>query len=217
MRQNVDCPQSTGHLPRKVEGMMSGGTVFVVDARRVLDCVSGIRASLCDVRIRNPVPGELPRPRACLLLDVRMPDMDGLEVQRHMKERGIRISTIMLSGQADVALAVEAMKAGAIDFVEKPFDWKRLLKMVSDQIEHDTTSRSVDFQRSAIAALHETLTPRERQVAEQMVAGQPTKAIAAALGTAFNTVNNQRKSILRKMQADSVVDLTRMLMTLNAD
>jgi two-component system response regulator FixJ len=154
---------------------------------------------------------------ACLLLDVRMPDIDGMDVQRLMKERGIRVPIIMVPGHADVLLAVEAMKAGAIEFIEKPFDWKQLRKMVCDQIEQGAVNRSAESQRSAIAALHDTLTPREREVAEQMVAGMPTKAIAIKLGTAFNTVNNQRKAILRKMQADSVVDLTRMLMTMNED
>ena len=203
--------------------MTSGGTVFVVDDEEVMRDVLLTIFRESEVRCVTFASGaeflesyQDPGP-SCLLLDVRMPDMGGLEVQQCMKERGIRIPTIMVSGQADVALAVEAMKAGAIDFVEKPFDWKQLLKMVSDQIEQDVGNRSTASQRSTIAALHETLTPRERQVAEQMVAGKPTKAIAADLGTAFNTVNNQRKSILRKMQADSVVDLTRMLMTLYAD
>ncbi len=185
--------------------MISDGTVFVVDDEAVMRDAFSAFFGTSEIRCVTFSTGwefletyDDVGP-TCLLLDVRMPDIDGMDVQRLMKERGIRVPIIMVSGHADVPLAVEAMKAGAIEFIEKPFDWKQLRKMVCDQIEQDAVNRSAESQRSAIAALHDTLTPREREVAEQMVAGMPTKAIAIKLGTAFNTVNNQRKAILREM------------------
>jgi two-component system response regulator FixJ len=148
----------------------------------------------------------------CLILDVRMPEIDGLELQRQLAARGSRMPIIMLTGHGDVPMAVEALRAGALDFIPKPFDSKVLLTRIHEAIELDARTRQKHLDRAAIAARLAKLTPRETEVLDRIVDGLPSKAIAAALGSRFNTVQNQRASILKKMQAESVADLVRMVM-----
>jgi two-component system response regulator FixJ len=152
----------------------------------------------------------------CLVLDVRMPEVDGLELQRQLAARGSRMPIIMLTGHGDVPMAVQALRAGALDFIPKPFDSKALLKSIREAIELDARTRQKHLDRQAIEARLARLTPREVEVLNHIVDGLPSKAIAAELGSSFNTVQNQRASILRKMQAESVADLVRMVMIARA-
>jgi len=152
----------------------------------------------------------------CLVLDVRMPEIDGLELQRQLAARGSRMPIIMLTGHGDVPMAVEALRAGALDFIPKPFDSKTLLARIREAIELDARTRQKRLDRAAIEARLEKLSPREREVLNCIVDGLPSKSIAAALGSSFNTVQNQRASILKKMQAESVADLVRMVMIARA-
>jgi FixJ family two-component response regulator len=153
----------------------------------------------------------------CLILDVRMPEVDGLELQRRLAERGSRLPVIMISGHGDIPMAVEAVRAGAIDFIPKPFDSRALLARVREAIELDTRIRQQQHDRSDLETRFARLTPREIEVLRRLVDGLSTKAIAAALGSSFNTVQNQRASILKKMQAESTADLVRMVMIVRPD
>lgn len=152
----------------------------------------------------------------CLILDVRMPDIDGLELQRRLAARGCLLPIIILTGHGDVPMAVEALHAGALDFIQKPFESKVLLKRVQEALEHDSRVRTRTSGRAEIEARLSRLTPRENEVLDRIVEGLPTKSIAATIGSSFNTVQNQRASILRKMEAESTADLVRMVMIARA-
>jgi two-component system, LuxR family, response regulator FixJ len=152
----------------------------------------------------------------CLVLDVRMPEVDGLELQRQLAARGSRLPIIILTGHGDVPMAVEALRAGAVDFIQKPFESKRLLESIEEAIALDARTRSQRTDLAEIESRLAQLTPREHEVLDRIVDGLPTKAIAATLGSSFNTVQNQRASILKKMHAESVADLVRMVMIVRA-
>ena len=154
---------------------------------------------------------ELPRAQAgCVVTDIRMPDMSGLDLQRHLRETKSGFPVIVITGHGDVPLAVEAMKAGAVDFIEKPFEDEVLLSAIRVAL-----SRNVrDSERLArVAAIRERLSllsGRERDVLGGLVAGKPNKIIAHDLGISARTVEVYRANVMTKMQADSLSDLVRM-------
>jgi two-component system response regulator FixJ len=148
----------------------------------------------------------------CLILDVRMPGMDGLQLQRILAERAPHLPVIMLTAHGDLPMAVDSMRSGAWHFVEKPYDKDRLLGIVGEALESDREFRREQAERLEIEQRLTILTDREREVADQLADGKSTKLVAIALGTSPNTIAHQRAKILEKMQAESVVDLTRMLM-----
>ena len=155
------------------------------------------------------VPQDRP---GCLVLDVRMPEIDGLELQKQLAAHGSRLPIIMLTGHGDIPMAVQALRAGALDFIPKPFESKALLARVHEAIELDARTRQQHLDRADINARLSKLTPREAEVLTYVTEGMSTKAIAATLGSQFNTVQNQRASVLKKMQAESTADLIRMVM-----
>lgn len=148
----------------------------------------------------------------CLILDVRMPGMDGLQLQRLLAERAPHLPVILLTAHGDLPMAVDTMRSGAWHFVEKPYDKDRLLGIIAEALESDREFRRVHAERLEIEQRLATLTEREREVAEQLADGKSTKLVALALGTSPNTIAHQRAKILAKMHAESVVDLTRMLL-----
>ena len=154
---------------------------------------------------------ELPQSQmGCVVTDIRMPDMSGLDLQRHLRETKSGFPVIVITGHGDVPLAVEAMKAGAVDFIEKPFEDEVLLSAIRVAL-----SRNVrDSERSArVAAIRERLkllSGRERDVLGGLVAGKPNKIIAHDLGISARTVEVYRANVMTKMQADSLSDLVRM-------
>ena len=148
----------------------------------------------------------------CLILDVRMPGMDGLQLQRLLADRAPHLPVIMLTAHGDLPMAVDSMRSGAWHFVEKPYDKDRLLGIVGEALESDLEFRRENAERLEIEQRLGTLTEREREVADQLADGKSTKLVATALGTSPNTIAHQRAKILAKMQAESVADLTRMLM-----
>ena len=146
-----------------------------------------------------------------------MPEVDGLELQRQLASRGSRMPIIMLTGHGDVSMAVAALRAGAIDFIPKPFDSKALVTRIHEALELNARTRQKHIARAAIEDRLAKLTPRESEVLDRIVDGFSSKSIATALGSSFNTVQNQRASILKKLKAESVADLVRMVMIARAE
>lgn len=151
--------------------------------------------------------------RGCVLLDVRMPGVDGLEVQRHLSEAGIALPVIMLTGHGDISLAVRAIKAGAIEFLEKPFERAALLSAIDEALGHaDRGERGQLAAADAVVRLA-ALTPRERDVLDLIVAGRPNKLIAFELGIATRTVEVHRAHLMEKLHARSLSEVLRIAFT----
>lgn len=153
-----------------------------------------------------------PEKLGCLLLDVRMPGMDGLALQQVLIERSVQIPLIFLTGQADVAMAVAAMRDGALDFVEKPFENDDLLRRVRRALALGEEMRRVEYERARIRVCRERLTPREVEVMELMVSGKLSKQIADVLDVSPRTVEAHRARVMEKMEASSLADLVRMVL-----
>jgi two-component system response regulator FixJ len=147
----------------------------------------------------------------CVVTDVRMPGVDGLELQRRLKARGLGLPLIVMTGHGDVALAVEAMKAGAVDFLEKPFEDEALLSAIRVALDRHAGHLRRNEELAAIKAKLDTLTARERDVLDGLVAGQPNKTIAFNLKISARTVEVHRASLTSKMGASSLSDLVRMV------
>ena len=148
-----------------------------------------------------------PGPPGCLLLDIRMPGMSGLALQQVLKSRSFNLPIIILTGHGNVQMAVEAMKAGAFDFIEKPFQNQRLLDRIHDAID-ESICRNVDNEKRVEAMkLLELLTPREHQVLNMVVAGETNKAIAYRLDISEKTVEVHRAKVMEKLGAGSLADL----------
>jgi two-component system response regulator FixJ len=145
----------------------------------------------------------------CLIADIRMPGMDGLQLQEELNRRRIQVPVVVVTGHGDVPLAVRAMKAGAIDFLEKPFDEELLLAAVRRARAAAEQSRSEAEPGDQAARLIERLTPRERDVLKHLVAGHPNKIIAYELSISPRTVEIHRAHVMDKMQARSLSDLIR--------
>ena len=154
---------------------------------------------------------------ACLVADIRMAGMDGLSLQQEILKRKIVLPVIFVTGHGDVPLAVRAMKAGAVDFVEKPFDDELLLRGIEKAVA--LKSRASDEATIAKAAREKIaeLTPREREVLEHLVAGRPNKIIAYELGISPRTVEIHRAHLMNKMEARSLSDLVRMALSAGAN
>lgn len=146
----------------------------------------------------------------CLITDLRMPDMNGVELLRALRATGSTLPSIVISGHGDVPMAVEAMKAGALDFIEKPFEEEVLLKAIEKAAEALNARKNAADAVPAIRAHLETLTERERQVLTGVVAGLPNKTIAYDLQISPRTVEIHRANVMGKMQARSLPELVRM-------
>jgi two-component system, LuxR family, response regulator FixJ len=153
----------------------------------------------------------------CLVLDVRMPGMSGLNLQETLVARNITLPVIIITGYAEVPTAVRALKTGAIDFIEKPFNDDVLLDRVRHAIEVDRQERSARDQRAQAEKRFAQLTPREREVMQLVVVGKANKVIAGELGLSPKTVEVHRASVMSKMDADSVAELVRLAMLLSLD
>jgi two-component system response regulator FixJ len=158
-----------------------------------------------------------PRRGGCLLLDVRMPQMNGLELQQQLNLRGWRIPVIFISGHGTVPLAIAAMKAGAFDFIEKPLREDALLESIERALHWSDRVYEERLERATLEARAALLTPRERQVFELVAAGEPNKVIASHLCISFRTVELHRAHIIEKLQARSLSDLIRMGIIMNSN
>ncbi|MHC4741911.1 MAG: response regulator transcription factor [Planctomycetota bacterium] len=143
----------------------------------------------------------------CLVVDVRMPGMSGLDLQRQLKERGINLPSIVVTGHGDIPMAVEAMKAGVVDFVEKPFRDQILLDDIQKALQLDAQARNQNAIKDDIESKASQLTPREAEIMNLLVDGRSSKTIAYELGISQKTVDFHRAHILKKMGVDSVVEL----------
>jgi len=156
----------------------------------------------------------LARPRveapSCLVLDVRMPRLSGLDLQKRMAEINLQIPIVFITGHGDVRTSVRAMKAGAVEFLTKPFDDQDLLEAIQQAIKRDREARQHQAELAEVRARYESLTPREREVMGRVVSGLLNKQVAAELGTSEITIKVHRAQVMHKMHAGSLADLVRM-------
>jgi len=146
----------------------------------------------------------------CLILDVRMPGLSGLDLQKELAASGSTLSIIFITGHGTIPMSVQAMRAGAVEFLEKPFEDQALIDAVHEALQKDEQARQ---KKSELREIHErvnSLTPREREVFALVVTGKLNKEIAFELGTNEKTIKSQRAQVMKKMQADSLADLVRL-------
>ncbi len=156
-----------------------------------------------------------PERPGCLVADLRMPGMSGLQLQEQLQARGVELPVIIITAYAEVPMAVRAMKKGALDFVEKPFSDQELLDRVSKGIELDRQNRAEASERAAVAARFAQLTTREREVMTGVVAGKPNKTIAIELHLSEKTVEVHRAAVMKKLEVESVAALIRLKLSHN--
>ena len=153
-----------------------------------------------------------PTQPSCLLLDIRMPAMSGLELQQVLRERGVHLPILFMTGHADVSMAVQAMKSGASDFIEKPFKDQMLLDTVATAIRRSAEVLEDTQRRNAALGVLATLSPREKEAARLIARGQPNKLIAASLGISEKTVHIHRQHIMEKVAISSAAELARLML-----
>ncbi|RPI07881.1 MAG: DNA-binding response regulator [Zetaproteobacteria bacterium] len=149
-------------------------------------------------------------PASCLVLDVGLPGLNGLQLQEALNRRGYPISIIFITGHGDVPMSVRAMKAGAVDFLQKPFAGKELLEAIRRAVDRTRDAVAKQTEATAIQQRYDTLTPREREVFSLVVSGLLNKQVAGELGAAEKTIKIHRGRVMAKMQAPSLADLVRM-------
>ncbi len=154
-----------------------------------------------------------PSDRGCLLLDVRMPEMNGLELFDTLKEAGISMPAIFISGHGDIQIAVRAVQAGALDFLEKPFDDEQLIEKIRNALELDAAEFREHSQHAAIEERLDALTPREREVMEGILEGKLNKLVADDLDISVRTVEIHRAKVLKKLDARNSSEMVRMVLS----
>ena len=195
---------------------MSTGTVFVIDddanVRASLQGLlksAGLRSE-CFETAEQFLEREASDGPSCLILDVSLPGISGLDFQQKMRTSGRNIPIIFITGHGDIPMTVKAMKSGALEFLTKPFDDQMLLTAVAQALERDSATRKADAHLASLRTSYQTLTPREREVMGLIVTGLLNKQVAADLGTSEITIKVHRARILRKMKAGSLAELVRM-------
>ena len=185
----------------------------VCEALKVLLHTAGFEARtyasaeefLAEVNLNRPM---------CLLVDVRLPGMSGLELVRRLQQGPVRPVVVMITGHGDVPLAVKAMRAGALHFMEKPFEPEELLQTLEEALQRVSAMAAEEATSAAIESSFRSLTPREQEVMALLAEGMPTKVIATRLGISTRTAEHHRAAVLKKMGARTVSHLARMSMSL---
>ncbi|HEX4026540.1 MAG TPA: response regulator FixJ [Rhizomicrobium sp.] len=196
---------------------MSDEYVFVVDDDADIRDSMRLLLEVAGFKVRNYtsprqfLDDDSPK-HGCLIADIRMPDMSGLELQEEVAKRHLDLPVIIMTGHGDVPLAVRAMKAGAVDFLEKPFDDEKMLGSVRRALEIGSHARSRKAESRAAKNLLASLTPRERGVLDKLVQGRSNKVVAYELGISPRTVEIHRAHIMGKMDASSLSDLVRVVL-----
>ena len=195
---------------------MGKGSIFVVDddaaVRDSLGALLEAEGFAVETfeSAKSFLAGYKPKPSCCVIADIRMPDMDGLELQEEIIRRGWGLPVIIVTGHGDVPLAVRAMKAGAVDFIEKPFDDLVLRASIERGIEQSRRTQGESAVAQEVESRLGQLTAREREVMEHLVAGRPNKVIAHRMDISPRTVEVHRGRVMEKMQARNLSDLVRM-------
>ncbi len=203
--------------------MPSPSTVFVVDDdEQVRESLAALIQSAgfeprCFASGVEFLERYVPNGPACLVLDLRLPQMSGLDVIETLAVRNMRLPVIMISGHGDIPAAVAAMKSGAIDFLEKPYRGAALLESIRRAVELDARTRQSDEKRRDLVSRYETLTADEKQVLELTAAGKPDKAIALKLDLSLRTIQLRRASLMRKLEAHGRAELIRLAHTLSQE
>ena len=203
--------------------MTSGSVVFVVDDDPAVRTSIKFLISTVGLRVESFESADkflaeqpaLDEP-SCLVLDVRLPGLSGLEFQRELAARNIRIPVVFVTGHGDIPMSVRAMKAGAVEFLTKPFRDEDLLDAIRIALARDRVRREKDKELTGLQQRFQSLTPREREVISMVVSGMLNKQIAAQLGTAENTVKVHRSRAMEKMCAQSLADLVTMIQKLKS-
>jgi FixJ family two-component response regulator len=198
---------------------MSDGIVFIVDDEEaVRDSIDLLVRSAAFKTATFASAHEFlatytPDRPGCLVLDVRMPRMSGLELQQELNRRGWIVPVIFMTGHGDVPMAVEAMREGALDFLQKPFNDEVMIQRVKMALEHDLRQRAQLKAHDELSRRVATLTPREREIADRLVAGQANKVVAIELGLSERTVEVHRARIMSKMEVRGIAQLVQILGT----